>query len=89
MMNKHHKRIYNEILTSLETEPDKWRITSYKATNGLYYVWVSNRYYATRFGYGSLTYDRFNVFWFLFPWQWWRVKLIRAVENAQAHQLWG
>lgn len=88
-MRKIQKRIYKEILKSLKDEPEKWEIGEHRATYKDYEIWVSNKYYGTKFICKDITVGSVNPFWFLFPWQWWRVRIIRAVENAQAKQMWG
>ncbi len=71
------------VLKSLKEEPEIWEFGNYEAKNGKIVVWMKNRFYATHFSYGSIEVGGQSFFWALNPWEWWRVRLINAVEQAQ------
>lgn len=77
------RKILKLIHNSLISEPEKWSFGRYEATNGKIIIWLANRYYGTEANYGSIKIGGSCAFWFLLPWQWWRVSLIKAVEKAQ------
>lgn len=82
-MTPARKFAYEKIMLSLRDEPTRWIFGEHTAHLGQMEVWVVNRYYGTRFKYGSIHCGEFNLLWWLFPWEWWRVRLIHAVERAQ------
>lgn len=87
-MNRAQRRAYRDILDSLKNEPEKWTFGTHRAERGSITIWLKNRYYGTEFSYGPIQVGGTSLFWFLFPWQWWRVRLIRAVENAYMDMNW-
>lgn len=80
------KAVVEDVLNSLDVEPMNWRIDRYTAQKGQIEVWIANRYYATAIRYGGIHVGGMSMFWWLFPSQWWRVRVVRAVERAQAIQ---
>lgn len=85
------REITRAIIRSLRETPENWAISEHYARHKQLpiEVWLSNRYYGTRWSFGAIrsTQDDCCAFWWLNPWQWWRVDLIRAVEYAQSKQL--
>lgn len=82
-MTPARRAAYNAILWSLNVTPELWSFGEYEATCGKMKVWVVNRYYGTKFSYGSIHQDSNNSFWWLFPCEYWRVRLIRKIEKVQ------
>lgn len=80
MLSKSQKKAYRLILESLKNEPEKWTFTNYQAMNSEMCVWTGNRHYGTHFSYGSVYAGGVKIFWFLH--EWWRVKLVNAVDEA-------
>jgi hypothetical protein len=83
VLTKARRKAYKAILASLRDNPELWSFGSHEATCGNMKVWVQNRYYGTKFSVGSIHQGEINPFWALLPWEWWRVRIVRAVENAQ------
>lgn len=90
-MNKHKREITRAIIRSLRETPENWTISEHRVNHKQLpiEVWISNRYYGTRWSFGAIRSTNSDVvtLWWLNPWQWWRVDLIRAVEHAQSKQL--
>lgn len=89
---KPNKRVITRvIIRSLRETPENWDIGIHTAKHKKLpiEIWISNRYYGTRWQFGAIrsTHSDVVCFWWLNPWQWWRVDLIRAVEYAQLKQL--
>lgn len=80
-------KIRKEIIASLRSNPENWSFDKHYARHKQLpiEIWLCNRFYGTKWVYGSLqsTHSGTNLVWFLNPWQWWRVSLIREVEKAQ------
>lgn len=72
-----------EVFRSLRDDPEKWEFGGYEATCGKITIWMKNRYYCTTVSYGSVEIGGQCLLWALKPWQWWRMRLIKAVECAQ------
>lgn len=81
------RAVVRGVLHSLNSEPEAWTIDRWTARKGDIEVWISNRYYGTEIKYGGIYVGGMSIFWGLFPTQWWRVRVVRAVERAQAIQL--
>lgn len=84
-MNRAQKRALAEVRLSLKNTPKEWTFGPHttEIKESTIRIWISNRYYATEITYGSIHVGGYCFFWWLFPWQWWRVALIREVEDAQ------
>lgn len=92
-MDYETRLIFDGLIRSLETEPERWKIDEFTADrDDGYYLWHTNRYYGVEFGYASGPY-RFQrtvlaggvtgwstFFGWLTPW---RRQLVRAVRAAQ------
>lgn len=87
-MNKIKKQALNIVLESLKNNPEDWKFTRYEATNKKIKanIWLENRYYFTTMNLGPVMVGGLACFWMFCPWEWWRVSLIKAVENAQFEQ---
>ncbi len=81
------RTIRKEIIKSLRKNPENWTFDRHYARHKQLpiEIWLCNRFYGTRWTYGAIQSDddKINCGWWFKPWQWWRVEMIRAVEEAQ------
>lgn len=79
------RKVYKKIMQSLKENPEDWSIGKYYATNHKLNVsvWLANRYYCTHFTVGEMSFETMSIMWPLFPWEWWRYRLIKQVEQTQ------
>lgn len=96
-MDYETRLIFDGLIRSLETEPERWKIDRFIADrDDGYYLWHTNAYYGTEFGYygdkwglkkiplagGKVTIVS-SLFGWLIPW---RRQLVRAVRRAMHHK---
>jgi hypothetical protein len=76
------------IIESLRDEPLAWTINEYEATCRDMTVWIGNGHYGIDFQLGRIRWSsNCFPFWFVNPFGWWRVTLLRACRDADAAQM--